>query len=78
MDSSAYRKAVRRSEALEGLLSSHRLASSTSLLPRVAAVLRKSQLQAQLKAVRREVKAAGSTVLRDELKARMRVLKRLG
>ncbi|CAI7929103.1 unnamed protein product, partial [Closterium sp. NIES-54] len=77
VNSSAYRKAVRRAEALEALLASHALASAPDLQVRVRELARKSKLKIALKVLKKEVKAAGGLILKDELKARMRVLRRL-
>ncbi|CAI5528035.1 unnamed protein product [Closterium sp. Naga37s-1] len=77
VNSSAYRKAVRRAEALEALIASHALASVPDLQVRVRELARKSKLKIALKVLKKEVKAAGGLILKDELKARMRVLRRL-
>ncbi|CAI5509433.1 unnamed protein product [Closterium sp. Naga37s-1] len=77
VNSSAYRKAVRRAEALEALIASHALASAPDLQVRVRELARKSKLKIALKVLKKEVKAAGGLILKDELKARMRVLRRL-
>ncbi|GJP60249.1 hypothetical protein CLOP_g17460 [Closterium sp. NIES-67] len=77
VNSSAYRKAVRRAEALEAMVSSHALASAPDLQARIRELARKSKLKNALKVLKKEVKAAGGLILKDELKARMRVLRRL-
>ncbi|CAI5968318.1 unnamed protein product [Closterium sp. NIES-65] len=77
VNSPAYRKAVRRAEALEALIASHALASAPDLQVRVRELARKSKLKIALKVLKKEVKAAGGLILKDELKARMRVLRRL-
>ncbi|CAI5461115.1 unnamed protein product [Closterium sp. Yama58-4] len=77
VNSSAYRKAVRRAEALEALIASHALASAPDLQVRIRELARKSKLKGALKVLKKEVKSAGGLILKDELKARMRVLRRL-
>eukprot|EP00897_Mesotaenium_endlicherianum_P000155 jgi/Mesen1/1013/ME000121S00089 len=58
VDSSSYRKGVRRIEAIEGLLASHPLAQSATLRTRLAALRHKERLTAAIKAAKREVKGA--------------------
>jgi hypothetical protein len=71
-------KLVSRLEALEARLTSHTLWASSSLLPGLVALQHKQALAAAARAAKKELKAAHGLVLADELKSRMRVLRRLG
>jgi hypothetical protein len=71
-------KLVSRLEALEARLTSHALWASSSLLPGLVALQHKQALAAAARAAKKELKAAQGLVLADELKSRMRVLRRLG
>lgn len=71
-------RCVSRLEALESKLSAHPLWSDTSLLPRLIALQHKEALASAARAARKELKAAQGLVLHEDLKARMRVLRRLG
>ncbi|GIL48638.1 hypothetical protein Vafri_5094 [Volvox africanus] len=76
----AVRKMQSKLESVEGLLAAHPLASSLSapdLRARLGALQRRSAAEEAVAAARREVKAATSLILKDELKARQRVLRRL-
>ncbi|KAL3145466.1 hypothetical protein ABBQ32_003293 [Trebouxia sp. C0010 RCD-2024] len=75
---SDYRKSQRKSETLEGLLSKHPLASSTTLDERLTLLRHKQMLAEKVRLARKEVKAAQNLILQAELKARRRVLRRLG
>jgi ATP-dependent RNA helicase DOB1 len=75
---STYRKAQRRSESLEQMLHKHALADSDTLQERLQLLAQKQALDEQVKIARKEAKAAQSLILKDELKARRRVLRRLG
>ncbi|EIE21291.1 antiviral helicase [Coccomyxa subellipsoidea C-169] len=78
VDDPAYRKAQRKLENVEGLLSKHSLASAPDLEDRLAAWDRKQALASQVRVAKREAKSAASLILQQELKARRRVLRRLG
>jgi ATP-dependent RNA helicase DOB1 len=69
---------VSRLEAVEARLASHALWGSPQLLPGLVALQHKQDLAAAARAARKELKAAQGLVLADELKARLRVLRRLG
>uniref|UniRef100_A0A383W508 Helicase ATP-binding domain-containing protein n=1 Tax=Tetradesmus obliquus TaxID=3088 RepID=A0A383W508_TETOB len=69
---------VSRLEALEGRLAGHALWASKALLPGLVALQHKQGLAAAARAAKKELKAAQGLVLADELKARLRVLRRLG
>ncbi|KAJ7546829.1 hypothetical protein O6H91_08G056100 [Diphasiastrum complanatum] len=73
-----YKKAVRRVEALESLLANHALSNSTTLVERLKVLQEKENLTAAIRITRKEVRLASTLVFKDELKARRRVLRRLG
>lgn len=78
VQSSSYKKAVRRIETLEGLLAKHVVSKSPILQKRLQVLRKKEELTAMVRAARREVRASTSLAFKDELKARRRVLRRLG
>lgn len=78
VQSSSYKKAVRRIETLEGLLSKHAVSKSPILQKRLQVLRKKEELTAMIRAARKEVRASTSLAFKDELKARKRVLRRLG
>jgi len=71
------RKLGSKVESIEKLLGGHTVGSAHDLLLRLATMQRKKELEAQVQAAKREVKAARSLILKDDLKARQRVLRRL-
>lgn len=73
-----FRKLQRKVESIEGLLARHELVGAPDLEERLAALERKQQLAEAARLARKEVKAAQTLILQDELKARRKVLKRLG
>lgn len=78
VESAAYRKAVRRVETVEELLTRHALAASHTLGPRLQTLQHKEALRGTIRVAKKEVRAASTLVFKDELKARRRVLRRLG
>lgn len=78
VESAAYRKAVRRVETVEELLARHALAASPTLGPRLQTLQHKEALRGTIRVAKKEVRAASTLVFKDELKARRRVLRRLG
>ncbi|DBA84763.1 hypothetical protein WJX77_001199 [Trebouxia sp. C0004] len=75
---SDYRKAQRKSETLEGLLTKHPLAASSTLEERLTLLRHKQMVAEKVRLAKKEVKAAQNLILQAELKARRRVLRRLG
>ncbi|KAG2452954.1 hypothetical protein HYH02_002291 [Chlamydomonas schloesseri] len=74
------RKTQSKLESVESLLAKHPLASSlgpAELRARLGALQRRSAAEEAVAAARREAKAATSLILKDELKGRQRVLRRL-
>jgi ATP-dependent RNA helicase DOB1 len=78
VEGSAFRKLVRRLETVEDALATHPLAAEAALPAALGALARRAALASRAAAARAAARAARSLVLRDELKARRRVLKRLG
>ncbi|GBG64761.1 hypothetical protein CBR_g46718 [Chara braunii] len=78
VDAKVYRKAVRRLEMVEGMLAGHRLSSSPTLRKRLRQVMEKEDLEKRIKLAKRELRSVQTLILNDELKARKRVLRRLG
>ncbi|KAK9804329.1 hypothetical protein WJX72_007219 [[Myrmecia] bisecta] len=75
---SDYSSAQRRLEKLEDALQHHPLASQPDRQARLQALARKQVCGEVVRLAAREVQAAQSLILKDELKARRRVLRRLG
>lgn len=77
VEGAQFRKLVRRIEALEGMVTRHPLAGSETLPLQLEAFSKKRDLALQCKIAKREAKAASGMILRDELKHRRRVLRRM-
>lgn len=78
VDSSSYKKAVRRLEGIESLIQNNTLVSSSTLEDRLRSYHKKDVLTHSIRAARQDVRAATNLVFKDELKYRRRVLRRLG
>mmetsp|Transcript_5957 Transcript_5957/g.15823 ORF Transcript_5957/g.15823 Transcript_5957/m.15823 type:complete len:1086 (-) Transcript_5957:281-3538(-) len=78
IDDKAVRKAANKLESVESALRSHPLASHPDLRARLALVQQRQELEEAMQASKREAKAAAGLILREELRARQRVLRRLG
>ncbi|PRW05917.1 superkiller viralicidic activity 2-like 2 isoform B [Chlorella sorokiniana] len=78
IEDEALRKLQRKLESLEGLLRQHSLARAADLRPRLEALLHKQALHEAARTAKKEVKAAQALIFHDDLKARKRVLGRLG
>ncbi|KAK7272835.1 hypothetical protein RIF29_13875 [Crotalaria pallida] len=76
--SSAYKKASRRIEDLERLFEKHEIAKSPLIKQKLKALLTKQELSAKIKSIKRTLKSSTALAFKDELKARKRVLRRLG
>ncbi|CAN6448866.1 unnamed protein product [Victoria cruziana] len=76
--SNSYKKAVRRLEALENLLDRQDNAKSPLLQEKLRALHSKLELTAKIKSLRKSMRTSTSLAFKDELKARKRVLRRLG
>jgi hypothetical protein len=64
VDGSSYRKVMRKIETVEALLKGHKLARSPTLRPRLLELARKEALGPELKALKKQAKAAQSIVLK--------------
>ncbi|XP_027113303.1 DExH-box ATP-dependent RNA helicase DExH9 isoform X1 [Coffea arabica] len=78
VQSSSYRKAVRRIEALENLFEKHEIAKSPLIEQKLKLLHTKKQLTAKIKSIKRTMRSSTALAFKDELKARKRVLRRLG
>ncbi|GMH05391.1 hypothetical protein Nepgr_007231 [Nepenthes gracilis] len=78
VQSNSYKKAVRRIEALESLFDKHEVAKSPLIEQKLKVLHTKQELNAQIKSVKRVMRSSSALVFKDELKARKRVLRRLG
>ncbi|KAE9615616.1 hypothetical protein Lal_00017534 [Lupinus albus] len=76
--SSVYKKASRRIEALESLFERHEIAKSPLIKQKLKALQMKQELTAKIKSIKRTLKSSTALAFKDELKARRRVLRRLG
>lgn len=78
VQSSTYRKAVRRIEALESLFDKHEIAKSPLIEEKLKMLHKKHDLTTKIKSIRKTMGASTSLAFKDELKAKKRVLRRLG
>lgn len=78
VQSSSYRKSVRRIEALENLFDKHEIAKSPLIEQKLKVLHKKKELTAKIKQLKRAVRNSSVLAFKDELKARKRVLRRLG
>ncbi|KAL7205686.1 hypothetical protein ACSBR2_018585 [Camellia fascicularis] len=78
VQSSSYRKAVRRIEALENLFEKHEIAKSPLIEQKLKVLHMKKDLTAKIKLIKRTIRSSTALAFKDELKARKRVLRRLG
>ncbi|KAL3515766.1 hypothetical protein ACH5RR_022668 [Cinchona calisaya] len=78
VQSSSYRKAVRRIEALENLFEKHEIAKSPLIEQKLKLLHTKKEITAKIKSIKRTMRSSSALAFKDELKARKRVLRRLG
>ncbi|XP_027928311.1 DExH-box ATP-dependent RNA helicase DExH9 isoform X2 [Vigna unguiculata] len=78
IQSSSYKKASRRIEALESLFEKHEIAKSPLLKQKLKVLQRKHELTAKIKSIKKTLRSSTVLAFKDELKARKRVLRRLG
>ncbi|GER54977.1 helicase [Striga asiatica] len=78
VQNSSYRKASRRIEALENLFEKHEVAKSPLIEQKLNVLHTKKELTAKIKLIKRTMKSSSVLAFKDELKARKRVLRRLG
>ncbi|OVA01159.1 Helicase [Macleaya cordata] len=73
-----YKKIVRRIEALESLFDKHEVAKSPLIEEKLKVLHLKKELKAKIKLIRKTMRSSTALAFKDELKARKRVLRRLG
>ncbi|KAJ1383224.1 rRNA-processing arch domain [Sesbania bispinosa] len=78
IQSSVYKKASRRIEALESLFEKHEISKSPLIKQKLKVLQRKQELTAKIKSIKRTLRSSTALAFKDELKARKRVLRRLG
>ncbi|EYU33293.1 hypothetical protein ABFS82_14G086200 [Erythranthe guttata] len=78
VQSSSYRKASRRIEALESLFEKHEIAKSPLIEQKLKVLHSKKELTTKIKSIKKTLKSSSVLAFKDELKARKRVLRRLG
>lgn len=69
---------MRRLEALENLFSKHEIAKSPLIEQKLKVLHQKQELTAKIKSIKRQMRSSTELAFKDELKARKRVLRRLG
>ncbi|KAI5432504.1 ATP-dependent RNA helicase mtr4, variant 2 [Lathyrus oleraceus] len=78
IQSSSYKKASRRIESLERLFEKHEIAKSPLIKQKLKVFQRKQELTAKIKSIKKTLRSSTTLAFKDELKARKRVLRRLG
>ncbi|KAL6012016.1 Exosome RNA helicase MTR4 [Asimina triloba] len=78
VQSNSYKKAVRRLEALERLFEKHEVSKSPLIQQKLKVLHKKQELTAKIKAIRKAMRSSTTLAFKDELRARKRVLRRLG
>ncbi|XP_015890853.3 DExH-box ATP-dependent RNA helicase DExH9 isoform X1 [Ziziphus jujuba] len=76
--SSSYRKAARRIEALENLFDRHEIARTPLIEQKLKVFHMKQDLNSRIKSIKKSMRSSTALAFKDELKARKRVLRRLG
>ncbi|KAG5383082.1 hypothetical protein IGI04_034552 [Brassica rapa subsp. trilocularis] len=76
--SSSYKKTVRRLEAVENLFEKYKIAKSPLIAEKLKVLHMKEELTAKIKSLKKAVRSSTALAFKDELKARKRVLRRLG
>lgn len=78
IQSSSYKKAVRRIELLESLFEKHDMRNSPLIQQKLKVLHDKQELTARIKSIKKAMRSSSALAFKDELKARKRVLRRLG
>ncbi|XVF75079.1 hypothetical protein PTKIN_Ptkin13bG0159600 [Pterospermum kingtungense] len=78
IQSNSYKKAARRLEALENLFEKHEIAKSPLIEKKLNVLNRKEELTAKIRSIKKTMRSSTALAFKDELKARKRVLRRLG
>lgn len=75
---SSYSKAARRIEALESQFEKHDISKSPIIEEKLKVLHKKKELTARIKSIKKALRSSSVLAFKDELKARKRVLRRLG
>lgn len=78
VQSSSYRKASSRIEALENLFEEYEIAKSPLIKEKLKVLHKKKELTGKIKSIKRTLRTSTALAFKDELKARKRALRRLG
>ncbi|XP_078433326.1 RNA helicase, ATP-dependent, SK12/DOB1 protein [Wolffia australiana] len=78
VQSKSYKKFVRRIEALESLFERHELRKSSLIREKLKLLHTKKELSERIKLIKKSMKTSTALAFKDDLKARKRVLRRLG
>ncbi|KAL6839316.1 hypothetical protein ACP4OV_030988 [Aristida adscensionis] len=78
VQSKSFRKATRRIEALEGLFEKHDIRNSPHIQQKLKVLHAKQELSTKIKSIKKTIRSSTALAFKDELKARKRVLRRLG
>ncbi|CAA6667747.1 unnamed protein product [Spirodela intermedia] len=78
VQSKSYKKVVRRIEALESLFERHELRKSPLIREKLRLLHSKQELTAKIRSIKKTMRTSTALAFKDELKARKRVLRRLG
>lgn len=78
VQSSSYRKASSRIEALESLFEEYETAKSPLIKEKLKVLHKKKELTSKIKSIKRTMRTSTVLAFKDELKARKRALRRLG
>ncbi|KAK4378729.1 hypothetical protein RND71_000591 [Anisodus tanguticus] len=78
VQSSSYRKASNRIEALESLFEEYEIAKSPLIKGKLKVLHKKKELTSKIKSIKRTMRTSTVLAFKDELKARKRALRRLG
>ncbi|KAL5703430.1 RNA helicase [Ranunculus cassubicifolius] len=73
-----YKKKARRVEALESLFDKHEIAKSPLIEQKLKVLHNKKELKLKIKGIRETMRTSTALAFKDELKARKRVLRRIG
>ncbi|XP_009590222.1 DExH-box ATP-dependent RNA helicase DExH9-like isoform X1 [Nicotiana tomentosiformis] len=77
VQSSTYRKASSKLEALESLFEEHKIATSPLIKEKLMVLHKKKELTGKIRSIKRAMRTSKALAFKDELKARKRVLRRL-
>lgn len=69
---------MKRIDNVDGILNTHPLRDSPSLAPRILQLEEKQAVMETIRVAKKDIKGAKSLILLEDLKARRKVLKRLG